>query len=174
MYHKHQPLGKLLPTSVTGVECLSSVCVCFLASLMPSNTQWGFPLVCNLIWARWWQLFDTDFPQTSHTRCFFTSSISEFPCANILPHVYYIWIYSQVWNLCHKNVYISTRVAAHMLIYWISMTMVKEWTNYSQVMQSRWVCWALIIRETEHNSTFLPFMDLQRKLPYGGLLNQVH
>jgi hypothetical protein len=41
--------------------------------------------------------------------------------------------------VCSENVYISIWVTAHMLIYWISMTMVNEWTNYSQVMQDGFV-----------------------------------
>ena len=41
--------------------------------------------------------------------------------------------------LCSENVCISISVTAHMLIYWISMTMVNEWTNYSQVMHDGFV-----------------------------------
>jgi hypothetical protein len=106
--HKHQPLGKWLPKNITGVEFLTCVCTrthaCVLASLMPFNTQFTHR-VSHLCVSSSEHLFDTGFPQTSHTRCFFTSSINEFPCANILPHVYYIGLYSQVWNLWQEIYY---------------------------------------------------------------------
>lgn len=111
MNHKHQPLDKWLPTSVRGVEFLTSVracaCVCsgFFNAFQHTMHTHGFPLVCIHMWAKRQHLFDKDFPQTSHTRCFFTYSISQFPCANILPHVYYTGIYSQVWNLCQELYY---------------------------------------------------------------------
>jgi len=88
------------------------VCVCvrtracsgfFNAFQHIMHTQ-GFPRVCIVMSARRQHLFDTDFPQTSHT-CFFTCSINEFTCANILPRVYYTGIYSQVWNLCQELYY---------------------------------------------------------------------